>query len=121
MRLILIDKTSGLIFGDTANYLLARLDEWRESNSDNSGDAARLSLLAVRLLDDSIGGHGNEYGFFKDGPREVLSGYLIYRADINGSDVLPVVTDGKNENMIAAVQRDCRLEGFVECRRNRRR
>ena len=32
MRLILIDNNSGLIFGDTANYLLARLNDWRENN-----------------------------------------------------------------------------------------
>src|ERR1019366_4487841 len=55
MRLILIDNNSGLIFGDTANYLLGRLDEWRDNNSDNSSDIERLSLLAARLLDDSIG------------------------------------------------------------------
>jgi len=54
MRLILIDNNSGLIFGDTANYLLARLNDWRENNTDNNSDAARLSPLAARLLDDSI-------------------------------------------------------------------
>ncbi len=61
MRLILIDKTSGLIFGDTANYLMARLSDWRENNSDDDSDAQRLAILAARLLDESIGEHGNEY------------------------------------------------------------
>ena len=120
MRLILIDKTSGLIFGDTANYLMARLSDWRENNSDDDSDAQRLAILAARLLDESIGEHGNEYGFYNEGPRDIPSGYLVYRADFNGSDVLPVVTDGKSKHMIAAVQRDCRLEGVVECRRSRR-
>jgi hypothetical protein len=120
MRLILIDNNSGLIFGDTANCLLARLNDWRENNSDINSDAARLSLLAARLLDDSIGEHGREYEFFNHDAGDIVSGYLIYRADFNGSEVLPVVTDGKNQETIVAVQRDCRLEGFVECRRSRR-
>ncbi|MGC1861101.1 MAG: hypothetical protein WA733_08250 [Methylocystis sp.] len=50
MRLILIDNHSRLIFGDTANYRLGGLDEWRDSNSDNSSVIERLSLLAARLL-----------------------------------------------------------------------
>ena len=120
MRLILIDNSSGFIFGDTANSRLGRLDEWIDNNSDAIGDTERLSLLAARLLDDSIGEHGREYEFFNHDARDIVSGYLIYRADFNGSEVLPVVTDGKNQETIAAVQRDCRLEGFVECRRSRR-
>ena len=116
MRLILIDSSSGFIFGDTANYLIGGLDEWRDQNSDNDGDIERLSLLAADLLDDCIGEHGREYGFVRYEPRETRTGYLIYRADINGSDALPVVTDGKNQETIDAVHRDCRFEGFVECR-----
>ena len=69
---------------------------------------------------ETIGEHGREYEFFNHDAGDIVSGYLIYRADFNGSEVLPVVTDGKNQETIAAVQRDCRLEGFVECRRSRR-
>ena len=116
MRLILIDNNSGLIFGDTANYLLARLNDWRENNSDNNSDTARLSLMAARLLDDTIGEHGREYGFINYDPCDTRTGYLIYRADIDGSDALPVVTDGQKQEMIHSVKSACRLEGFVECR-----
>jgi hypothetical protein len=38
MRLILIDNHSRLIFGETANYRLGGLDEWRDS-----GIGARIS------------------------------------------------------------------------------
>ena len=62
MRLILIDSSSGFIFGDTANYLIGGLDEWRDNNSDNDGDIERLSLLAAELLDDCIGEHGRDTG-----------------------------------------------------------
>jgi hypothetical protein len=117
MRLILIDNNSGLIFGDTANYLLARLNDWRENNSDNNSDTARLSLMAARLLDDTIGEHGREYGFINYDPRDTRTGYLLYRADIDGADALPVVTDGQKQEMIHSVRSACRLEGFVECRR----
>ena len=70
--------------------------------------------------ESSLGGscvHGREYGFVRYDPRDTRAGYLIYRADIKGSDALPVVTDGKNQETIDAVHRDCRFEGFVECRR----
>jgi len=40
--------------------------------------------------------HGREYEFIDQDPRDALSGYLVYRADFNGSEVLPVVTDGAN-------------------------
>ncbi len=70
MRLILIDSSSGFIFGDTANYLIGGLDEWRDNNSDNDGDIERLSLLAAELLDDCIGEHGREYGFVRYDPRD---------------------------------------------------
>jgi hypothetical protein len=62
MRLILIDNNSGLIFGDTANYLLARLNDWRENNSDNNSDTARLSLMAARLLDTPSASMGANTG-----------------------------------------------------------
>jgi hypothetical protein len=74
---------------------------------------SRMSHLTVPHPSE----HGREYGFVRYEPRETRTGYLIYRADINGSDALPVVTDGKNPETIDAVHRDCRFEGFVECRR----
>jgi hypothetical protein len=117
MRLILIDNSSGFIFGDTANYLIGRLDEWRDNNSDDNSDTERLSLLAARLLDDSIGEHGREYEFVRYDPLDTRTGYFIYRADIDGSEAVPVVTNGKSQETIDAVRRDCRFEGFVECRR----
>jgi hypothetical protein len=117
MRLILIDNYSGFIFGDTANYRLGALDEWRDNNSNDSSDTERLSLLGARLLDDSIGEHGRSYEFVAYYPPDSSTGYIIYRADVDGSDCLPVVIDGKNQETVEAVERDCRFEGFVECRR----
>jgi hypothetical protein len=96
MRLILIDNHSRLIFGDTANYRLGGLDEWRKSNSDDNSDIERLSLLAARLLDDSSGEHGREYEFINYDPRDTRTGYFIYRADINDTDALPAVTESRS-------------------------
>jgi len=118
MRLILIDNHSGFIFGDTANHRLGRLDEWAGANSDDIGDTERLSLLAARLLDDSFGEHGREYAFIVRDPSDAGTGYLIYRADIGSLETLPIVTDGRSREAIGAVARDCRFEGFVECRRH---
>ena len=48
MRLILIDNHSRLIFGDTANYRLGGLDEWRDSNSDDSSVKSRPTATPFR-------------------------------------------------------------------------
>ena len=117
VRLILIDNNSGLIIADAANYRLGNLDEWRDNNSDNDSDIERVSLLAARLLDDSIGEHGCEYEFISYDPSDTRTGCLIYRADIDGSEALPVVVEERNQETIDAVKRYCRLKGFVECRR----
>ena len=45
--------------------------------------AARLSLLAARLVDDSLGEHCRECGFLGYVPRDAGAGYLIHRADID--------------------------------------
>lgn len=118
MRLILIDNHSGFIFGDTANYRLGRLEEWRDNNSDSNSEIRSLSVLAARLVDDSIGERGREYEFVTYDPGDARTGYFIYRADVDGSEeAAPVVADGQKQETIDAVRRDCRFEGFVECRR----
>ena len=39
--------------------------------------------------------------------------YDAWRADLDGSDVVPVVTDGQDQEMIEAVQEDCRYAGSI--------
>ena len=101
-RYILIDSNSGYIFGDTADFAAGR-----QSEITSIADAARM-------LDASIGEHGRNYVEHTRNPRTTVSGYDVYRADVNGGEAVAVVQDGQNRDVIEAVQRDCEYVGFVE-------
>ena len=100
-RYILIDNHSGYIFGDSADL--------------NGKIFAGTPMEFAAALDASIGEHGRTYepGFW---PICSETGYLVYRADVDGSEAVPVVQDGQDQEMIDAVERDCRYEGFILCR-----
>lgn len=102
-RYILIDSNSGYIFGDTADFAANR-----QSDITSISDAARM-------LDESIGEYGRSYSELSRNPRSTQTGYHVYRADINGSEAVPVVQDGQDQEMIEAVERDCEYVGFVAC------
>lgn len=100
-RYILIDNNSGYIFGDSADFA-----------AGNQSDLTPTE--AARLMDESIGEHGREYRELSSVPRDTRTGYAVYRADINGSEAVPVVQDGQDREMIEAVERDCEFVAFVE-------
>lgn len=105
-RYILIDNNSGYIFGDTADFAAGR-----ESEINSIADAARM-------LDESIGEHDRSYTEHMRNPRTTATGYDVYRADVDGSDAVPVVIDGQDQETIDAVVQSCRYEGFVSCSRD---
>ncbi|MEK4031613.1 hypothetical protein WOC76_21465 [Methylocystis sp. IM3] len=111
MRLILMDNNSGYICGDTAVYL-AGSPEWRD-NAESRREAETLSLLASRLLDEGNGVHGRSYEFMGANPHVTSSGYHIYRADVSGVDVIPIVRNGRDGAIINAVAANCHYIGFV--------
>lgn len=100
-RYILIDNNSGYIFGDTADFANGRSDL-------SPADAARL-------LDESIGEIGRDYVEHNSNPRSTITGYRVYRADVRGSEAVPVVHDGQDQETIDEVVRLCEFVGFVEC------
>jgi hypothetical protein len=100
-RYILIDNNSGYIFGDSADFA-----------AGNQSDLTPTE--AARLMDESIGEHGREYRELSCMSRDTRTGYAVYRADINGSEAVPVVQDGQDREMIEAVERDCEFVAFVE-------
>ena len=102
-RYILIDNNSGYIFGDSADFASGRQSEI-ESLSD-----------AARMLDESIGEYGRKYTELARNPNSTVTGYDVYRADINGSEAVPVVMDGQDAETISAVVSCCEYVGFVEC------
>lgn len=104
-RYILIDSSTGYVFGDTADL-------------PGNTDASSLTpTAAARLLDESIGELGREYTLIGHDPHDTSTGYHVYRADVDGSDAVTVVTDGQDRETIEAVERDCEYVGYVVCRR----
>jgi hypothetical protein len=91
-RYILIDNASGYIFADSADL--------------NGGVVTGTPIEVARAHDECIGEFGREY-------EEVSrlasneTGYRCYRADVGGSEAVPVVIDGQDDEIIEAVERDC--------------
>ena len=65
-------------------------------------------------MDESIGECGRDYREMPSAPNDTKTGYFVYRADINGSEAVPGIVDGQDQEMIEAVERDCEFVAFVE-------
>lgn len=102
-RYILIDSYTGYIFGDSADI-------------DGKVVTGTPSEVAA-ALDSSIGEHDRSYTELRTAPRDTRTGYMVYRADVNGSEAVPVVRDGQDRETIEAVERDCEFVCFVEAAR----
>jgi hypothetical protein len=101
-RYILIDNDSGYIFADSADL--------------NGKAFTGTPVEFAAAFDASIGEHGREYEELSHNPRDTSTGYHVYRADIDGSEAVPVIHDGQDQDTIEAVERSCRYEGFVRCK-----
>jgi hypothetical protein len=97
-RYILVDNNSGYIWGDSADFA---------PHGDIGGAAD-----AARLLDEGLGTTGRAYELLGRNPCTTCTGYDVYLSEL-GTDVLPVVHDGQDEEAIAAVQTGCQYLGFV--------
>lgn len=104
-RYILIDNCSGYVAGDSADL--------------NGKIFTGEPLEFAAAFDASIGETGRRYTDV--GRRELASnetGYHVYRADIGGSEVVPVVWDGQDQETIEAVARDCEYVTTLRCDRD---
>lgn len=86
-RYIMIDPNTGYIFGDSADI----------GGKVVTGTPKEV----VAALDAHIGTPG------------LCEGYEVYRADVGGSEVVPVVIDGQDQDTINAVMRYCDYIGRV--------
>ena len=101
-RFILIDNGSGFIFGDTADFAQVQID----------GGSA---IDAARELDGTIvGEHGRDYEEVSRLASDE-TGYLVYRADVGGSDAVATVWDGQDQDTIDAVVASCPLVATIRC------
>jgi hypothetical protein len=91
-RYILIDRNSGYVWGDSADFAAGKHDDL-------------TPIEAAKLLDLSL----NEARFaYETTERHNASAvYDVYRADVRGSEAVPVVTDGQDQETIDAVEREC--------------
>jgi hypothetical protein len=116
-RYILIDNASGYIFGDTANLPSTHVIDGETMAA--WGDASLTPALAARWLDES---EVREFGrSYEAVSRSALAsnetGYHVYRADVHGSDAVPVFMDGQDREAIEAVERDCEYVTTLRCDR----
>jgi len=101
-RYIMIDNSSGCIFGDTGDLDGAARDE--------------TPLEAVARLDASISAHGRLYA--EESRHDLHSnetGYHVYRADVRGSEAVPLVDDGQDQETIDSVERECEYVTTIRC------
>lgn len=96
---IIIDAWTGYIWGDTRDI------GGKSMSFDSIEDACRA-------LDESNGDHGREYSQVSRLSGD--QGYAVYRVDVDGSEAVPVVHDGQDQETIDAVTESCQLVGFVE-------
>jgi len=101
-RYILIDNQSGYIFADSADL--------------NGTIFAGTPTEFAAVFDASTGEPGRSYDMttiYDLADNE--TGYHVYRADVNGSEAVPVIEDGQDAEMIAAVVRDCEYVTTLRC------
>lgn len=91
-RYILIDRASGYIFADTA-----QLDAFDHS--------AGTPAEAAQALDAELKNMPADYVVTSRHDDAAI--YDVYRADVRGSDAVPAIHDGQDQEMIEAVERDC--------------
>lgn len=94
-RYILIDNCSGYIWGDTGDLNGAARDE--------------TPIEAAARLDASLMGGLRTY---EETSRHDLAsnetGYHVYRADVGGSEAVPLVSNGQDEDTIEACLLRCK-------------
>ena len=93
-RLILIDNSSGYIFGDSADL--------------NGKVFSGTEVEFARALDESIGAYGRDYTLTNN-PCDTSTGYHAYAA----TDAIPTVGDGQDSDTIKADERGCNYIGYI--------
>ena len=109
-RYILIDHDTGYVWGDTGD-----LDG--PARQETPLEAARRLDLAYGETDRAYTEHAPDYRppslrFGAASP--ATSAYHVYRADLDGSEVVPIIWDGQSREAIEAVEALCRKVAVVE-------
>jgi hypothetical protein len=94
---ILIDNNSGYIFGDM-----------RDIGGKSYTGADITPEAAARTLDEHLNAGAAEYETYSPNYRQHGDdAYHVYRVDVAGSEVIPIIWDGQDQETIERVERDC--------------
>jgi hypothetical protein len=99
MRYVFIDNYTGYIYGDSADI----------GGRIVTGTPAEVA----EAVDADIGEVGREYRMLGRNPGTTETGYDVYRVDVGGSEIVPVVRDGQNQEIIKQVVECGEYIGFV--------
>ena len=115
-RLVLIDKKSVRVCGDTA-ALAPRFPEWAKIAAENSKDKLEgLATVAARLLDENRGIGCRLYKFSPFAANDASEGYFVFDCDYEWDNAPPVVTYSVDpKEAIGAVMTGCFYVGYVRC------
>jgi hypothetical protein len=113
MRLVLVDRNSDRICGDTAMFA-ARSAEWAE-NSFRSIDVEHMSLIAARLLDESEGKRCWVYEFICFRPLDTTGGYDIFLVDEEMAEGVPEFFNAQDDAAMSTLITLCQYVGHVSC------
>lgn len=100
-RWILIDNNSGYIFADSGDLDGPARDE--------------TPIEFAARFDATIHEYGRTYEMLARNPRTTVTGYDVYRADIDGTEAVALVYDGQDNETIQSVITRCSYEGFIIC------
>lgn len=112
-RYILIDNHSGYIFGDTANLPTHMFAE----DVSPISQSGLTPVEAARWLDETeVRVFGRVYEAVSRGAlASNEAGYHVYRADLHGSDAVPICDDGQSQEAIEEVERLCEYVTSIRC------
>ncbi len=113
MRLVLVDRGSDRICGDTAEFAVNSA-EWAENASRNV-NVEHMSLIAARLLDESEGRRCWVYEFNCFRPLEITWGYDVFSVHEDAADNLPDVFHERSKGAMAALLTHAQYVGYVNC------
>lgn len=112
MRLILIDRASDHICGDTLN--LACGSEKSLESVITSADIESMSKAAARLLDERAGRTFRSYDFSSFAPVGNSSGYYIYLCNSQGNRAIPPISGVSDDvALMGAILTSCFYVGYV--------
>jgi hypothetical protein len=104
---IVIDRASGYIFYDTRDLPLDHVID-----GERAGNLPLTPELACRWGAEA---EARDYGwsYSETNRYDARVVYDVYRVDVGGSEAVPVVRDGQDQEMIDAVERDCEYVASV--------